>query len=65
MVFIVAIEYKNDYCVIHLSVTMTWSNYLHTIWYDHKHLASYSGPDKLYKIVKEEGKFKIGQTRIK
>jgi len=44
---------------------MTWSNYLHDIWYDLKHPASYSGPDKLYRIVKKEGKFKIGRTRIK
>ena len=44
---------------------MSWSDYLHDIWYDPEHIASYSGPDKLYRIVKEEGKFKIGRRRIK
>jgi len=44
---------------------MTWSNYLHDIWNDVKHPASYSGPDKLYRIVKKEDTFKIGRTRIK
>lgn len=44
---------------------MSWSNYLHTIWYDTNHPASYSGPDKLYRIVKNQGHFKIGRRRIK
>lgn len=44
---------------------MSWSDYLHDISYDPEHPASYSGPDKFYRIVKEEGKIKIGRRRIK
>lgn len=39
--------------------------YLHSIWTDPKHPGSFSGPDKLYKVVRKEGKFKIGLRRIK
>jgi len=41
-----------------------WKEYLKKIWYDPKHPGSYTGPDKLYKVVKREGKFKIGRRRI-
>ena len=42
-----------------------YQEYLKRIWYDHKHPASYAGPDKLHRLVKTEGKFKIGHTKIK
>ena len=42
-----------------------WEDYLKTIYYDPGHPASYSGPHKLYKIVKDEGKYKIGIHRIR
>ena len=42
-----------------------WKEYLATIYFDVKHPASYAGPDKLYKIVKKEGKHKIGKYRIR
>jgi hypothetical protein len=37
-----------------------YQEYLKRIWYHHKHTASYAGPDKLHRLVKTEGKFKIG-----
>jgi hypothetical protein len=42
-----------------------WKNYLESIYYDVKHPASYAGPKKLYRVVKKEGKFDIGQHRIR
>ena len=42
-----------------------WKQYLSSIYFDAKHPASYAGPDKLYKIVSQEGKFKLGRHRIK
>jgi hypothetical protein len=42
-----------------------YQEYLKRIWYDHKHPASYAGPDKLHRLVKTEGKFKIGHKKIK
>jgi hypothetical protein len=42
-----------------------YQEYLKRIWYDHKHPASYAGPDELHRLVKTEGKFKIGHTKIK
>jgi len=41
-----------------------WQEYLKQIWYDPKHPGSFAGPDKLYKVVKKEGKIKIGRSRI-
>ena len=38
-------------------------DYLHSLWYDPKR--GFSGPQKLYQIVKKEGKFKIGRQKIK
>ena len=38
-----------------------WKQYLTSIYFDVKHPASYAGPEKLYKIVVKEGKFKIGR----
>jgi hypothetical protein len=42
-----------------------YQEYLKRIWYHHKHTASYTGPDKLHRLVKTEGKFKIGHKQIK
>lgn len=42
-----------------------WKKYLESIYFDPKHPGSYAGPDKLYKVVKSEGKYKIGKYRIR
>ena len=39
--------------------------YLKNLYFDPSHPASFSGPNKLYRIVKREGKFKIGKKNIK
>lgn len=36
-----------------------WQDYLIDIYYNPSHPASFSGPQKLYKVVKNEGKFNI------
>lgn len=41
-----------------------WKEYLASIYFDPQHPASFSGPNKLYKAVKDAGKFKIGKQRI-
>ena len=41
-----------------------WKRYLSSIYFDVKHPASYAGAGKLYKIVSNEGKFKIGRRQI-
>ena len=41
-----------------------WKDYLASIYFDPKHPASFTGPDKLYKTVLSEGKLKIGKRRI-
>ena len=40
------------------------ADYLKSIYFDPKHPAAYSGPEKLYRIVKKEGKYKIGRHLI-
>ena len=42
-----------------------WEDYLKTIYYDPKHPGAFSGPQKLYKVVKSEGKFDVGMDRIR
>jgi len=42
-----------------------WKEYLNSIYYDAEHPASYAGLSKLHKVVKLEGKFRIGRHRIK
>ncbi len=42
-----------------------WKDYLSSIYFDPKHPGSLSGPDKLYKITKSEGKFKIKRQQIR
>ena len=46
---------------------MLYSNekqYLQNVWSNPSHPAAFSGPDKLYKFVKKEGKYKIGLPSI-
>lgn len=42
-----------------------WENYLKSIYYDPAHPASFAGPQKLYKVVKQEGEYDIGMYRIR
>ena len=42
-----------------------WQDYLKRIYFDPSHPASYAGPEKLYRVVKEEGKFKLGRYKIR
>lgn len=44
---------------------MSVDKYLSSIYYNPKHPGSYSGPTKLLRIVRQEGKHKIGLGRIK
>lgn len=39
--------------------------YLKKIWYDPGHPGSFAGPSKLYQVVKQEGKFNVGMSKIK
>ena len=43
----------------------SWQEYLHKIYYDPKHPASFAGPQKIYKVIKDEGKFNIGMYKIR
>lgn len=38
--------------------------YLKKIWYDPAHPGSFAGPSKLYQVVKQEGKFNVGMSKI-
>ncbi|WAR31101.1 YMD3-like protein [Mya arenaria] len=42
-----------------------WKEYLKNIYYNPKHAAAFAGPQKLDKVVKNEGKFNIGMHRIR
>ena len=42
-----------------------WEKYLKDIYLDPSHPASFGSPDRLYKIVKKEGKHKISYSQIK
>ena len=42
-----------------------WEEYLKKIYFDPSHPGSFSGPQKLYKVVKSEGKYDIGIHRIR
>ena len=46
-------------------VVIKMEDYLKSIWYDPKHPASFTGPSKLYKAVRQEGKYKITLKKIK
>ena len=42
-----------------------WEKYLEKIYFNPEHPASFEGPLQLYKVVKEEAKFKISHSQIK
>jgi hypothetical protein len=42
-----------------------WMRYLDSIYFDPQNPASFSGPEKLYRFLKSEGKFKLGRHRIR
>ena len=42
-----------------------WEKYLDKIYANPRHPGSFSGPEKLYQAVKNEGKFRIGRSRIR
>ena len=42
-----------------------WEKYLKSIYFDPSHPVSFGGPDRLYKIVKKEGKYTISHSQIK
>lgn len=44
---------------------MEYTDYLKSIYYDPKQPASFTGPEKLYQIVKKHGKYKISRNKIK
>ncbi|KAJ8300167.1 hypothetical protein KUTeg_021686, partial [Tegillarca granosa] len=46
-------------------LTADEKNYRRRIWTDPKHAGSFTGPGKLYQIVKKEGKYKIVFYSIK
>ena len=39
-------------------------DYLKSVYYDHKHPASYSGVDRLYSFVKQDGKFDLSKKDV-
>ena len=43
----------------------SWKEYLKKIYYDPSHSASFTGSQKLYKVVRKERKFDIGMHRIR
>ncbi|CAC5359402.1 unnamed protein product [Mytilus coruscus] len=45
--------------------SLNYEDYLHKIWHDPKHAATFTGSDISYNIVKQEGKIKIGRLKIK
>ena len=42
-----------------------WENYLKRIYYNPSNPASYSGPDKLYRFVRRDGKFVLSKYKIR
>ena len=42
-----------------------WKEYLSSLYLNPKLPSSYLGPEKLYQIVKSQGKFKIGRHSIR
>lgn len=44
---------------------MNKTKYLQQIYFDSSHPAAYSSEEKLYRWVKEEGKYKIPRAEIK
>ena len=57
---------KHNMCKFSSFLIMSnWEKYLKDIYLDPSHPASFGGPDRLYKIVKKEGKHKISHSQIK
>ena len=44
---------------------MTYQDYLEKIYYDPQHPGSFGGVDKLYKAVRQEGKYVLGKAKIR
>ena len=44
---------------------MSEEDYLRNVYFDPSHPASFSGPDKLHRIVKHEGMFKVEKKKLK
>lgn len=42
-----------------------YTDYLREIYYTLGNPGAYAGPEKLYQVVKQEGKYKIGKQRIR
>lgn len=40
-------------------------NYIRKLWTDPRHPGSFASPEKVYKIIRKEGKYKIGKGSIK
>lgn len=43
----------------------SWEEYLTRIYFDPRHPGSFKGPNKLYEVVKEEGKHSLGLSKIR
>ena len=46
-------------------MTMTYQDFLKKIYYDPQHPGSFGGVDKLYKAVRQEGKYVLGRIKIR
>lgn len=44
---------------------MDYRDYLHSIYFDAKNPGSFTSPEKLYQIVRKQGKYKISRAKIK
>ena len=44
---------------------MKYDDYLSSIYYDPNHAASFAGTDKLYRVVRKEGKFVLSRDKIR
>jgi hypothetical protein len=44
---------------------MTYQDYLEKIYYDPQHSGLFGGVDKLYKAVRQEGKYVLGKAKIR
>jgi hypothetical protein len=42
-----------------------YTDYLRKLYYSPSNPGSFGGPEKLYQAVKQDGKYKIGRTRIR
>ena len=43
----------------------SWEQYLKKIYYDQSNPASFAGSDKLYRFVREDGKFLLSKYKIR